>query len=384
MKRPLSNIAKFYTWSCLSGINLLYPIQAIYLLSKGFSAPQLALFASMTAVCSTLLELPTGYVADRFSRKVSVALGFLCAAIAYIGLTFVQTLFGLFFVSLFLGLNNALKSGAAESLIFDELKRLEQETDYLHIIARGSVFTQIAAAGASFTGPVVFAANATFPFLVNAAVNLFLTFFVLTFKETSLPHKGARQLNLFGGIRTVFNLKPIRSIMCIDMLLLVFVTLFYQVLYFPKLNHLGVPVQYLGLLDVMTLICMTGMLLILPRMVFKKDWMNLLVYTVTTVSIFIIFGLTTHLLVAIVFGGLFDLAWTARKHIVGALINTYLASENRALSLSSMSFLSNAVAALLVPLAMYLLTIHFLFSCIPAALIVTLLIWYGYTQQTEQ
>jgi MFS family permease len=384
MKRPVSNIAKFYTWSCLSGINLLYPIQAIYLLGKGFTAPQLALFASMTALCSTLLELPTGYVADRFSRKVSVALGFLCASIAYVGLAFVQTLCGLFFVSLFLGLNNALKSGAAESLIFDELKRLKQEADYLHITSRGSVFTQIAAAGASFTGPLLFAANVTLPFLVNATVNLFLTFFVLTFKETTVPQEGAQQLNLFDGIRKVVNVKPIRIITCIDMLLLVFVNIFYQVLYFPKLNQLGVPVQYLGLLDVMTLICMTGMLLILPSMVFNKGWANLLVYTLTTVGIFIVFGITMRLLVAIVFGALFDLAWTARKHIVGALTNTYLASQDRALSLSSMSFLSNTVAALLVPLMMYLLTMNFLFSCIPAALIVGLLILYGYTQQTDR
>ena len=140
MKRPFSNIAKFYTWSCLAGINLLYPIQAVYLLSKGFSAPELALFASMTAICSTLLELPTGYVADRFSRKVSVALAFLCAAIAYVELAFVQTIVGLFFVSLFLGLNNALKSGAAESLLFDELKQLKQESDYLQITARQHVY----------------------------------------------------------------------------------------------------------------------------------------------------------------------------------------------------------------------------------------------------
>jgi MFS family permease len=384
VKHPFSNIAKFYAWSCLSGINLLYPIQAIYLLSKGFSASQLALFASMTAICSTLLELPTGYIADRFSRKVSVALGFLCASIAYSGLAIVQTIFGLFFVSLFLGLNNALKSGAAESLIFDELKRLKQEADYLHITTRGSVFTQIAAAGASVTGPVLFAANATLPFLVNAAVNLFLMFFVLSFNETTPPDAGVRQLNLFDGIRKVFNLKTIRIILYLDMLLLVFVNIFYQVLYFPKLNQLGVPVQYLGLLDVVTLICMTGMLLILPRMVFKKDYANLLVYTVTTVGIFIVFGMTRQLLIAIVFGGLFDLAWSARKHIVGALTNTYLASEDRALSLSSISFLSNSVAALLVPLLMYLLTINFLFSCIPAALIGGLLIWYGYTQQTER
>jgi MFS family permease len=382
MKRPFSNIAKFYTWSCLSGINLLFPIQAVYLLSKGFSAPELALFASMTAICTTLLEIPTGYVADRFSRKVSVALAFLCAAIAYVELAFVQTIVGLLFVSLFLGLNNALKSGAAESLLFDELKQLKQEADYLHITARGSMFTQIAAAGASLTGPVLFVASATLPFLVNAANNVLLVFIVLTFKETTPPNRSAHDLNLFDGIRTVLHVRPILIITCIDMLLLVFVNIFYQVLYFPKINQLGVPVQYLGVLDTATLLLMTGMLLVLPRMVFKKDWTNLVVYTLITVGIFLVFGFTTQLLVAIVFGGLFDLAWTARRHIVGALTNAYLASENRALSLSSMSFLSNAVAAVLVPVTMYLLTLNFLFSCIPAALIAVLLILYGRTRQS--
>ena len=87
--------------------------------------------------------------------------------------------------------------------------------------------------------------------------------------------------------------------------------------------------------------------------------------------------MTTHLLVAIIFGPLFDIVWMARKHIVGALTNTYLATHYRALSLSSMSFMSNALAALLVPLAMYMFTINYIFSCIPAMAIVVLLILYG-------
>jgi MFS family permease len=380
MKPRFSNIAKFYTWSCISGFNLVYIIQAIYLLNQGFTAPQLALFASMTALCSTLLEIPTGYIADAFSRKISVALGFLCVSIAYIGLAFVQTISGLFFVSLFLGLNNALKSGATEALIFDELKRLTKDSDYLHIISRGSVFTQIAAAAASLIGPILYATNTVVPFIINSAINLFLAFFVLTFKETISSHEVARKINVFDGIRKVFKVKPILMITCIDMLLLIFVNIFYQVLYFPKLNQLGVNVQYLGFIDVTTLICMTTMLVYLPKMAFKKDGTNLFVYTLATVGVFIVFGMTTHLLVAIIFGPLFDIVWTARKHIVGALTNTYLAAHDRALSLSSMSFMSNAVAALLVPLAMYMFTINYIFSCIPAIVIVVLLILYGRAQ----
>jgi hypothetical protein len=121
-------------------------------------------------------------------------------------------------------------------------------------------------------------------FLVNAAVNVLLIFIVLTFKETTPLDDSAHRLNLFDGIRTVLRVKPVLIITCIDMLLLVFVSIFYQVLYFPKINQVGVPVQYLGILDAVTLICMTGMLLVLPRMVFKKDWTNLLVYTLTTLG----------------------------------------------------------------------------------------------------
>ena len=102
------------------------------------------------------------------------------------------------------------------------------------------MFTQIAATGASLSGPVLFDAFATLPFLVNAAVNIILVFIVLTFKETTLPDAAAQQLNLFDGIRTVLSVKPILIITCIDMLLLVFVNIFYQVLYFPKVNQLGV------------------------------------------------------------------------------------------------------------------------------------------------
>jgi hypothetical protein len=46
------------------------------------------------------------------------------------------------------------------------------------------------------------------------------------------------------------------------MFLLIFVNIFYQVLYFPKLNQLGLSVQYLGFVDVATLICAAAALLV--------------------------------------------------------------------------------------------------------------------------
>jgi MFS family permease len=376
----VSNLAKYYTWSCISGFNLVFIIQAIYLLDRGFSVTQLALFASMTALCSTLLEIPTGYIADKFSRKVSLALGFLCVSIAYIGLAFVQTMPGLFLVSVCLGLNNALESGAAEALLFDELKRFAKDSDYLRIISRGSMFAQIAAAAASLIGPILYAADPIIPFIINSAINLFLTFFVLTFNETTASHEVSRAIHVFDGVRKVFRVKPLLIITCIDMFLLVFANIFYQVLYFPKLNQLGLSVQYLGFVDVATLACMTVMLLYLPKMVFRADRVNLVLYTLAPAGIFIVFGMTTHLLVAIVFGPLFDLAWMARKYIIGALTNTYLTAHDRALSLSSISFLSNAVAALLVPLAMYMFSLSYAFSFIPALIIIALLILFATTQ----
>jgi MFS family permease len=77
-------------------------LQAIYLLGKGYTAIELGLFASTIALSTTLMEIPTGFVADKFSRKLSVSLGFLVSGLSYLGILLAKSLPSLLIVGFFL------------------------------------------------------------------------------------------------------------------------------------------------------------------------------------------------------------------------------------------------------------------------------------------
>lgn len=77
-----------------------------------------------------VLEIPTGFIADRFSRKLSVVLGGLSGLV---GLWFLHIAYSLNMVILaefFLALNLALNSGAFESLYYESLVRANKLKQY--------------------------------------------------------------------------------------------------------------------------------------------------------------------------------------------------------------------------------------------------------------
>ena len=68
---------KFYAYSGLSGLaaGIYLPIWILLLLDKGFNMATIGLFSGVMNFSMFALEIPTGIVADKFSRKWSVSLG---------------------------------------------------------------------------------------------------------------------------------------------------------------------------------------------------------------------------------------------------------------------------------------------------------------------
>lgn len=377
-----SNLIKYYLWQFISGFYFIYTLQALYLLSKGITPTQLALFASVTAISSTALEIPTGFIADKFSRKLSVSLGFFCSGLAYLGFIFITNFYGLLIISFLLGLAEALKSGAEESLIYDDLKSLNQESDYLKVTSKGTTIGTISGAMATFLGPILYVIHATIPFVLSSITHLLLGVLILSFTESRNSFEVKEEVKVMGGVMAILKNKYVRLIVLTDTTLLVFVNIYYQVLFFPKINSLGLGVQYLGTLDVINILLMSGMFIILPRLVLKNEKNNLILYTILPVLFFILFGLSNKLIPALIFGVVFDLVWSARKHILPTITNRHFNSNDRALSISSMSFISNLGAAIFVPIALILFNISYYYTLIPAIFIVFLLYIYPKSQNS--
>lgn len=380
MKNLSPNIIKYYIWRFLNGFYFIYALQAIYLLSKGITPIQLGLFASSTTLFITVLEIPTGFIADKFSRRASVSLGFFISSLAFLGLIFVSNFYSLLIISFLMGLAAALKSGATESLIYDDLKNSASESDYLKVSSRGSTLGTIAGGLASFVGPLLYVINTSIPFLLTAIPHLFLAFYILRFDEQKKPNEVGNEIKIFDGVKSIIKNRRVRLLLLMDILLLTIIIIFYQTLYAPKINSLGLDIKYLGVLDTINLGLMSALLVVLPKIVFKNRNYSLILYSLLPITAFILFGLTNSLAFSIAFGIIFDLSWTARNHIVPTILNEYFSSKDRALSLSSSSFISGLGAAILVPIALVIFKISYLFAIVPALIVILMLFIYTRTQ----
>jgi MFS family permease len=143
VKHIAPNILKYYVLRLFSGLVFTYTIKAIFLLGRGITLAELATFASLIIIFSTLLEIPTGYIADRFGRKFSVSLSYCIQVLALLGFIFVTDFRMLIVIAFLTGLSSALESGALESLIYEEIQQTVGETNFLKITSRGTNIVQI-------------------------------------------------------------------------------------------------------------------------------------------------------------------------------------------------------------------------------------------------
>ena len=73
------------------------------------------------SVSMFLFEIPTGAIADGFSRKYSVIMGFLITGFSVIGVGFTSTFWLVLILFVLAGIGMTLVSGAEESWVIDNL-----------------------------------------------------------------------------------------------------------------------------------------------------------------------------------------------------------------------------------------------------------------------
>src|SRR3989338_947221 len=110
-QRLKANIRKFYLFNILSSFVLYYAIDKILMASRALSVTDMVLVEISYAVVRLLLEVPSGALADRWSRKYVLALNM----VFFMGTTFLWAVapnLSLFIVgSLLASVHSALASG---------------------------------------------------------------------------------------------------------------------------------------------------------------------------------------------------------------------------------------------------------------------------------
>ena len=177
---------KYYTayrffWCML----IIGPVLTPYMRYKGLNYSEIMLLQSIAAVSVVLFEIPTGTVADRISRKLS-----LLFSGAFIGiglLIYIQFhTFAMFALGEFLfGLGLTFGSGADSALLYESLKKLGREEEYTRIEGRVAAYIFGGQGVGSVVSSLLYTLNPDLPFWVSV-VNAFIAAGItLGFLETN-------------------------------------------------------------------------------------------------------------------------------------------------------------------------------------------------------
>ncbi len=143
------------TYAGLEDLILLYPVYALLFADHGLSTADISALFAIWSVTGLLLEVPSGVWADVVSRRLLLIVGPLLSAAGF-GLWVVAPSFATFAVGFVLwGTGGALRSGAMEALVYEELDRLGAASRYVRLMGRaGAVSTAATALATAAAGPV--------------------------------------------------------------------------------------------------------------------------------------------------------------------------------------------------------------------------------------
>ncbi len=168
------DLARFYVFRLLATSHLWAPIFLFFQYSRGLSFQDVMFLGGLYSLVVLLFEVPTGALADRFGRKVSMQLGALAMAGSGAFAYFFSHNLGTFMVSETLAaLSLSLCSGADSAYLYDRLAASGAAHEYGQRESTASAWHQagsaLAYAGGGF---LAWKYSLATPYLVTAAVGL--------------------------------------------------------------------------------------------------------------------------------------------------------------------------------------------------------------------
>lgn len=120
-------------WAALSELVPYYPLYALLFLDTGLSGAEISVLFAIWSITGFLAEVPSGALADRWSRRGVVVLASVLQAVAFVVWTAAPQLWAFAVGFVIWGVAGALMSGASEALVYDGLAAVGAEAGYVRV-----------------------------------------------------------------------------------------------------------------------------------------------------------------------------------------------------------------------------------------------------------
>lgn len=210
----LDSIAKLYLAAeFLGALYFAWPIFYGFA-TQTLTPAQVGIFFSALGIIQFLAEVPTGVVADKYSRKMSATIGTVIALVApliiYFGHNFPFYLIAAFFY----GVGRAFLSGSLDSLVYDH-RNISKEA-FRRVSALNVTFSQAAGITSAAVGGLLFSLHPSLPFVAETLAGLACLVIILMMREDRrddyIAPTGSYLKHFGAGIRYLFATHYLRIV----------------------------------------------------------------------------------------------------------------------------------------------------------------------------
>ncbi|MCM1988380.1 MFS transporter [Oceanirhabdus seepicola] len=124
------NILCIYGITIFHNLIFAYVIERLFSLSRGMSVEMVAYTEVIYALVIITLEIPSGYLADIWSRKKLMVIASLLTCLEFLILIFAHNFFMFALAAIATGIGKAFNSGAENAIFYDTLKELGDEDSF--------------------------------------------------------------------------------------------------------------------------------------------------------------------------------------------------------------------------------------------------------------
>lgn len=251
--RKVDNIAKVSFIQFFSSLYFYLPILTIYYQRRGLDYIQINSLWGILIGTIFLFEIPTGVIADKFGRKISVILALIFQLLGEVLFLFAQNYFHFFLISIIAGIGFAFQSGCLQALVYDSLKEQNQEGEMKKTTGTIEAFFQsgniLGALGSSLliTSLAQFQITLTILLTIVSVGIAFLVSLFLQEPQIKYKHLEENPINIIVNSISLIKQNPsLKKIILLGILTTPFAG-YLRNLHPPYFQLLHVPVFWLGL-----------------------------------------------------------------------------------------------------------------------------------------
>lgn len=129
-------LAKVYAFKFLDGFLPIYPLYVVMFVDEGLSPWQVSITLIAWSATAFALQIPSGLIADRFSRRWLLAGAQAVRGLGFLFWLLMPNFLGFLIGLMLWGVKSAFTNGVFEALVYDELKKAGAPETYARVIGR--------------------------------------------------------------------------------------------------------------------------------------------------------------------------------------------------------------------------------------------------------